>query len=146
MDELHTLKERLQLGDISGALSIVDELEEMSRNSIILNIESYMRVLLLHLIKKQAQAKTTTSWEISIRNSSRNIFNLNNRSSTRNPILKPEQLQAALESNFDESLQDAALETEDLSLIALEGLIDRRMILDQALQILQTGHYPSTQD
>jgi hypothetical protein len=40
MEELFTLKALLQKGDIPGALAIVEELEEMSKNDIIHNIRS----------------------------------------------------------------------------------------------------------
>ena len=48
MEELLNLKERLLCGDISGALVIVEELEEMSRDDKINNIRSYAIILLLH--------------------------------------------------------------------------------------------------
>ncbi|GAB4303204.1 MAG: hypothetical protein Fur0025_44400 [Oscillatoriaceae cyanobacterium] len=54
MDELLELKDLLGRGDISGALAIVEELEEMSRKDIINNIRSYAKVLLLYLIKQRA--------------------------------------------------------------------------------------------
>jgi hypothetical protein len=52
MEELLTLKELLLKGDVPGALVIVEELEEMSRNDIIRSIRSYAVILLLHLIKQ----------------------------------------------------------------------------------------------
>lgn len=46
----------------------VEELEEMSRDDKFANIRSYAVVLLYHLVKKQAQQRTTKSWEDSIHN------------------------------------------------------------------------------
>lgn len=54
MEELFALKDLLLKGDISGALAIVEELEEMSRDDKINHIRSYGVILLLHLIKQQA--------------------------------------------------------------------------------------------
>ncbi len=71
MEELLTLKDLLLQGDIPAALMIVEELEEMSRNDIIKTIRSYAVILLLHLIKQQAENRTTRFWEVSIRNSIR---------------------------------------------------------------------------
>jgi hypothetical protein len=68
MEELLTLKDLLLQGDIPAALMIVEELEEMSRNDIIKTIRSYAVILLLHLIKQQAENRTTRFWEVSIRN------------------------------------------------------------------------------
>ncbi len=79
MEELFTLKSLLLKGDVPGALAIVEELEEMSKNDIIDNIRSYAIILLLHLIKQQAENRTTRSWEVSIRNSVREIQRKNKR-------------------------------------------------------------------
>jgi hypothetical protein len=50
MEELFTLKSLLLRGDIPGALAIVEELEEMSRDDKINNIRRFSVVLLLHLL------------------------------------------------------------------------------------------------
>lgn len=47
MEELFTLKDLLLKGDISGALAVVEELEEMSRDDKISNIGNYAVILLL---------------------------------------------------------------------------------------------------
>lgn len=47
------LKDLILNGDIQGALTIVEELEEMSLNDIINEIENYAIVLSVHLIKQQ---------------------------------------------------------------------------------------------
>ncbi|GAB4302456.1 MAG: hypothetical protein Fur0025_43230 [Oscillatoriaceae cyanobacterium] len=59
MEEILTLKQLLLKGDIGGALSIVEELEEMSKDDIINNIGSYGIILLLHLIKQQVENRNT---------------------------------------------------------------------------------------
>ncbi len=69
MEELLILKSLLLKGDIPGSLAIVEELAEMSRKDIIKTIRSYAVILLLHLIKQQAENRTTRSWDVSIRNS-----------------------------------------------------------------------------
>ncbi len=51
MEELLELKQLLLKGDIKGALAMVEELEEMSRDDKINNIISYAIILLMHLIK-----------------------------------------------------------------------------------------------
>ena len=55
MEEILALRELLLKGDMSGALSIIDELEEMSRDDKINNIRSYAVILILHLIKQKAE-------------------------------------------------------------------------------------------
>ncbi len=92
MEELLTLKERLLCGDISGALVIVEELEEMSRDDKINNIRSYAIILLLHLIKQQAENRTTRSWDVSIRNTVREIQEKNKRRKAGGYYLPSEDL------------------------------------------------------
>ena len=43
----------------------MEDLEEMGRKSIIKTIRSYAVILLLHLIKQQAEKRTTCSWDVS---------------------------------------------------------------------------------
>ncbi len=52
LDELDELREAIKSGDYSQALALIDELDEMSRDDKINKIGSYMRVLLIHLIKQ----------------------------------------------------------------------------------------------
>ena len=79
MEELWELKALLLKGDIKGSLAIVEDLEDMSKNAIISTIRSYAIILLLHLIKQQAENITTRSWDVSIRNSVREIQRKNKR-------------------------------------------------------------------
>ena len=78
MEELLDLKQLLLKGDIKGSLALVEDLEEMGRKAIIDKIRSYAIILLLHLIKQQAENRTTKSWDVSIRNSIRELKNNNN--------------------------------------------------------------------
>ncbi len=73
MEELFTLKELLLQGDIKGALAIVEELEEMSRDDKISAISSYAVILLIYLIKQYVENRSARAWEVSIRNSVRMI-------------------------------------------------------------------------
>src|SRR4029453_3626548 len=67
MDELAELRTLLETGRIEEALLLVDELDEMSREDKINKMSSYMRILLIHLIKWQAEQRCTRSWEVSIK-------------------------------------------------------------------------------
>jgi hypothetical protein len=69
MEELLELKEQLIKGDLVAALAIVDELETMSRQDKINTLESFLVVLLVHLIKIQVEQKVTRSWRNSMINS-----------------------------------------------------------------------------
>ncbi len=50
MEELIALRELLQKGNVSSALLMIDEMEEMSKKDILNKIRSYGIILLLHLI------------------------------------------------------------------------------------------------
>ncbi|MDB9533109.1 DUF29 family protein, partial [Nodularia spumigena CS-1038] len=107
MEELIELKALLLQGDISGALAIVEDLEEMSRDDKINNIRSYTVILLLHLIKRQAEKRTTRSWDVSIRNSVREIREKNKRRKAGGHYLNPEDLLQVLEVAYPMAIDQA---------------------------------------
>jgi hypothetical protein len=113
MEELLELKSLLLKGDTQGALAIVEELEEMSRDDKINNISSYGVILLLHLIKQQAENRTTRSWDVSIRNSVRQIQTKNKRRKAGGYYLTPEELRLALEEAYPTAIDQASLEVEE---------------------------------
>jgi hypothetical protein len=100
MEELLTLKEMLLKDNIPAALAIVKELEEMGRNDIIKSIRSHAVILLLHLIKQQAENRTTRSWKVSLRNSVREIQRENKRRKARGYYLTSEELLETFEEAY----------------------------------------------
>ena len=79
MEELFELRGYIEQKQYSKALSLIKEMEEMSREDKINKIYSFMRILLIHLIKQQAEGRTTRSWNLSIRNSIEQIKRVNKR-------------------------------------------------------------------
>jgi Mg/Co/Ni transporter MgtE len=69
MNELQELREKIEQQDYQGALLIVNELEEMSVDDKLNKIYSYAVILLVHIIKQEAENRTTSSWNRSIYNS-----------------------------------------------------------------------------
>jgi hypothetical protein len=65
--ELIDLRNSILEGRYADALAIVDELEGMSKQAILRNIQSYLNILLIHLIKNQVEQRLTGSWASSIR-------------------------------------------------------------------------------
>ncbi|MFB2974023.1 DUF29 family protein [Aerosakkonema sp. BLCC-F183] len=135
MEELLELKELLLKGDIKGSLALVEELEEMSKDDKINNISSYSIILLLHLIKQQAEKRTTRSWEVSIRNSVREIQRKNKRRKAGGYYLTIEELRSALEEAYPQAIDRASLEVEEGRYEAeeLEKLVNKEEIIDRAL-------------
>ncbi|QMS91548.1 DUF29 family protein [Nostoc edaphicum CCNP1411] len=141
MEELLTLKDLLVKGDVQGALIIVEELEEMSRNDIIKTIRRYAVILLLHLIKQQAENRTTRSWEVSIRNSVREIQRENKRRKAGGYYLTPEELLETLAEAYLNAIDEASLEVEEGRYEAqeLDKLVNREEIINRALALILPG-------
>ncbi len=138
MEEILTLKSLLLQGDLPGALAIVEELEEMSRDDKINNIRSYAKILLLHLIKQQAENRTTRSWDVSIRNCVREIQIKNKRRKAGGHYLTSEELYLALEEASPAALDRASLEVEEglYEPEELEAKINREEILNRAFTLI----------
>ena len=60
--ELIDLRASILEGRYTDALAIVDELEGMSKQAILRNIESFINRMLIHLIKNQVEQRLTNSW------------------------------------------------------------------------------------
>ena len=113
MEELLDLKKLLLKGDIKGSLAIVEDLEEMGRKAIVDKIRSYSIILLLHLIKQQAENRTTRSWDVSIRNSSREIINTNKRRKAGGYYLSKAELEEILVIAYPNAIDSASLEVAE---------------------------------
>lgn len=138
MEELYTLKELLLKGDIQGAIAIVEELEEMSRDDKINAIASFAVILLLHLIKQQTEDRTTRSWEVSIRNSVLEIQKKNKRRRAGGVYLQPDELRLALEEAYPVAINKASLEVEEgrYKPDELEQIVNKENILNQAMALI----------
>ena len=107
----------LHRGKVAEALVLVEELEEMSKSDKLNKIFSYGIILLLHLIKKVAENRTTKSWETSIFNAVKQIQRTNKRHKAKGTYLTEEELVETLEDAYESGLKSAALE-------AFEGIYD----------------------
>ena len=138
MEELLMLKDLLLKGDVPAALVIVEELEEMSKQEIIDNIRSYAVILLLHLIKQQAEKRTTRSWEVSIRNSVREIKIKNKRRKAGGYYLSPEELLETLQEAYLNAIDEASLEVEEGRYLPeeLEQIVNREDLLDRSMALI----------
>ena len=139
MEEILTLKELLLKGDIPGSLAIVEELEEMGRKDIIKTIRSYSIVLLIHLIKRQVEKRTTRSWDVSIQNAIFEIRDENKRPRSQSYYLSPEELEEVLEVAYKQAINKASLEVSEGIYEAkeLEKLANKEEILNQAMELIK---------
>jgi nucleotide-binding universal stress UspA family protein len=138
MEELLMLKDLLLKGDVPAALAVVEELEEMSRKDIIKTIRSYAVILLLHLIKQQAENRLTRSWEVSIRNCVREIQRENKRRKAGGNYLNSEELLETLEEAYLNAIDEASLEVEEGRYLPeeLEQIVNREDLLDRAMALI----------
>ena len=139
MEELLELKALLLKGDIKGSLAIVEELEDMSKNGIISTIRSYAVILLLHLIKQQAEKRTTRSWDVSIRNSVREIQRQNKRRNAAGYYLSDEELTDTLKDAYLNALDAASLEVEAgrYQSEQIEAIIDKSKLIRTAFLLIK---------
>ena len=138
MEELMTLRQYLLNGDITSALYLVDEMEEMSKDDKITNIASYAVILLLHLIKQQVENRTTRSWDVSIFNSVRQINRKNKRRKAGGYYLTQDELREILQEVFRDAVVQASLEIFDgkYEPDQLSNLVDRNAIIDRAMNLI----------
>ena len=139
MEELLELKALLLKGDIKGSLAIVEELEDMSKNGIISTIRGYAVILLLHLIKQQAENRTTRSWDVSIRNSVREIQRQNKRRKAAGYYLSDQELTDTLNDAYLNALDAASLEVEAgrYQSEQIEAIIDKNKLISTAFILIK---------
>jgi len=138
MEELLELKELLIQKDFEGAYALVEDLEEMGKKGVARNIRSYAKVLLLQLIKQQVEQRTTKSWDISIRNSIREIKDLNTRPSSKGTYLNNEQLREVIAGAIDSAIDQASIEAAEGIYEArqIEQKIDRNELVKRAIALI----------
>ena len=124
MEEILELKSYLLKKDYDAALSIVEEMEEMSRDDKINKIESFLEILLIHLIKQEAEKRSTRSWEVSIKNAIDNVNRTNRRRKAGGCYLTDAEISEALEEAFRFAVRRASLE-------ALEGRFTEQELLEK---------------
>jgi hypothetical protein len=139
MEELYQLRKHLASGQYDDALLLLDEMEEMSRDDKITRIASFMEILLLHLIKQEAEQRTTPSWERPVYNALRSIARTNKRRKAGGYYLTDAELQSTLEETLNDALYNASFEVRGGQHTAgeLGEMIDRDLLLQRALALIQ---------
>ena len=138
MEELLELKNLLLAGNVPDALILVEEMTEMSKDDKLNKIFSFSIIVLLHLIKQQAEKRSTRSWETSISNSVKQIQRINQRRKTGGNYLTSEELKETLDDAYSSALRQAALEAFEgiYQPEEIEAMIDKNKIINQALELI----------
>ncbi len=139
MDEILALRKSIQEGRYSDALHIIDELEEMAKDDKLDKIFSYMQILLIHLIKQNAEQRTTRSWDNSIYHSLAQMKRVNKRRKAGGDYMKQDEMFENLHDAFDLAIRDAAEEAFG-GIYSSEQLlekIDKNKILASAMEMIE---------
>lgn len=137
--ELIDLRNSILAGRYEDALAIVDELEGMSRQAVLRNIQSFLSILVIHLIKNQVEQRLTSSWANSIRSSIREIKKLNLQDNKTSYYVKLDEWERLL---AEEIMEDAiALASEEVlngtyNQFQLSEIVNKAQIIQIAQNLL----------
>ena len=142
MEELWELRRYIEAGDTTAALALLDEMDEMSRDDKVQKIASFLRLLLVHMIKQAVEHRTTKSWEVSIRHALRQIASVNTRRKAGGWYLNEEALHALVEEVYESALDWTSLEAHEgvYSASEVAAMHDRTQLLAQAFEHIQQAH------
>ncbi len=137
MEEILELKDCLINHQYERAMTIVAELEQMGRQDKINNLESFLVILLIHLIKIQVEKRVTRSWRSSILNSLREIQK-RNRLGKKSYYIQPNQWQ----EHFDNIYLDAIFKAADevfggIEISELKSLVDLNSLQNTTFELLE---------
>lgn len=142
--ELLNLRLSIVEGRYEDALELVDELEEMSRQAILRNIESFLIRLMVHLIKNQIEERLTNSWVASISDSILRIQKLNLKAKASYYVNSDEWL-PFLEEAIEAAVAPASVEVLNgrLNAVHLSKQIDRDRVIATAQTLLDFTYHCS---
>ncbi len=138
MEEIFELRTHIEQGRYGEALTLIGEMEEMSRDDKINKIFSYAEVLLVHLIKKHAEKRTTRQWDATIRNSVYRINYVNKRKKAGGYYCTEEELKEAVEDAWPTALVRSSLEAFEgrYDDVELSRKLDEEQIKKEALKLI----------
>ena len=144
MEELLELRKHIEQGHYAEALNLIGEMEEMSRDDKINKIGSYIEVLLIHLIKKHTELRSTRSWEISMKNAIEDMVDVNKRRKAGGYYLNNEDLMEILDERFQRALRRTSLEAFEGQYddVELAQKIDEEQIKKEALKLILEEQTP----
>ena len=148
VQELISLRQSILDGRYQDALEIVDELEGMSKQAILRNIESFLVRLLIHLIKNQVEQRLTNSWAASISDSIRQIKKLNLKDNKKSYYVKQNQWDEYLDEAIEMAVLEASVEIDGgaYNPIQLEKIINKKEVIEQSLCLLNLTYQYSSKE
>ncbi len=139
MEEIVEIRKAILEGRYSDALLIVDELDEMAKDDKTNKVFSFMEIMLIHLIKRDAENRITRSWTNSINHSVLQIKRVNKRRKSGGFYMDNHDLMETLHEAFELALPQAAEEAFDGALSDVELLekFDKNKIIAEAMRLIE---------
>ena len=136
--ELLDLRNSILEQRYTDALAIVDELEGMSKKAIIRQIKSFLKILLIHLIKNQIEQRLTNSWAASIRNAILEIQDINIKENKNSYYVNSDEWNDYLDNEIDVAIRDASVEVANgiYSPFQLSEMVKKEEVINQSLELL----------
>ncbi len=146
--ELIDLRNSILEGRYTDALVIVDELEGMSKQAILRNIQAFLRILLIHLIKNQIEQRLTNSWSASIRNSLIEIKKINLKDNKKSYYINQDEWDSWIEEEITLAVGDASVEVLNgiYNEFQLTEIVDNNQIIFTALKFLHLTYAHSVKE
>jgi hypothetical protein len=147
--ELSDLRNSILEGRYADALVIVDELEGMSQQAILRNIQSYLNILLIPLIKNQLEQRLTGSWVNSICNSIKEVRKLNIKDNKTSYYINKDEWETFIEEEvIEDAIADASLEVFNgkYTRSQLSTILDRKQILTTTTRFLALTYIYSAKE
>ena len=144
MEEILELKDCLLNQQYDRAFAIVEDLEAMGRQDKINNLESFLVILLIHLIKIQVEKRVARSWKNSISNSLLAIQKRNRLGKKSHYIKQENWDEYILDCQFEAVLGAAKEVYEGMDYQELEKLVDldRLIVVTNELLALTYDNNP----
>ena len=136
--ELIDLKHSIMEGRYTDALAIVDELEGMSKQAILRNIQSFLVRMIIQLIKNQVEQRLTNYWVASIEDSILEIKNLNFQQNKISYYINADAWEEILEDALESAIRPASLEVFNgkFKRSQLSKMLDKPQIILNATELL----------
>ncbi len=139
MEDLMELRTMIEQGRYAEALVLLGEMDEMDRDDKINKIGSYIEIVLLHLIKRHAEQRTTRSWDVSIANAVQQIVFVNKRRKAGGYYLSIDDLAEVILERYEIALRLASLEVfeGEYTVKRLATEVSATELQAEALQLIQ---------
>jgi len=146
--ELIDLRSSILEGRYDDALLLVDELEGMSKQAILRNIESFLVRMLVHLIKNQLEERLTNSWVASIADSILQIKKLNLKDNKTSHYIKIDEWEPFLEEAIEAAIAPASVEVLNgrFNPIQISERVDRALLILTSQKLLNLTYQHLTKE